>query len=784
MNTQRAVVGAFLLVLSGCPSTPPAGDDGGTVTGGGGGGAVTGGGGGTQTTGSALRFEAASFSFDAVTVGAPATSHTFTVTNGGDDATGALTVSVAGDGFTVSGKTCTAALGAAGTCTIDVSFAPTTVGTRSGRLSVGDGVKASASVALLGSSLAPATISVVGTTTDFGAVLVGTPVIKTFTVTNTGEAPAAMLASTFTGAQAAAFEVVAPSGTDCTAGGMVAAGGTCTVQVKLTPTAGAQRAVLHVAATPGGEALLSLQGVGLRPALLSSAATMHDFGEQESGVVSETWDWVITNDGDVPSGVVAVTVAAPISKGTDTCNGRAIQPGQSCIVGLAITPLYGTTLTDPTLTATPGGSLTVQLTVTPMVRLTLSASNGGRVRTIDGRLDCGASSCSALYGPTASVQVEAVNANGSTVHFARWVEVDTLGYGSACLFNGTGQTCGFDLYGSTNLRAEFQQKRGNLIFVASGAAPNDGIAALDRRCNSLASAAGINTVAGDGFVAWLSTPSLPLNSRWTVTGGLERVDGRAFAASRADVFAGRIVNPNELDERGRRVTGQVFTGTNADGTTAALNCNSWTTAAVGQQATGGNVSRGGLDWASGIQVACVDPTVQFVCVENTSAGVVINAALPAGAKLIYRTAPVARPATRAAADAICAANKPPFATSRTFVALLATVGTSASSRLNQQAVYFRPDGERVGVGYELGSGRIETGVWAFADGSLQTTEASVWSGAESVGALGTNATTCNDWTSSTGTVALGSSGYANAAFFGSSLTTGCSGTAALYCVEP
>lgn len=82
------------------------------------------------------------------------------------------------------------------------------------------------------------------------------------------------------------------------------------------------------------------------------------------------------------------------------------------------------------------------------------------------------------------------------------------------------------------------------------------------------------------------------------------------------------------------------------------------------------------------------------------------------------------------------------------------------------------------------SGRLETGVWTFADGSLQISGTNVWAGANDLSALGTNATTCNDWTSATGTVALGNSGYANLYFFGTSETAGCSGTAALYCVEP
>ena len=70
-----------------------------------------------------------------------------------------------------------------------------------------------------------------------------------------------------------------------------------------------------------------------------------------------------------------------------------------------------------------------------------------------------------------------------------------------------------------------------------------------------------------------------------------------------------------------------------------------------------------------------------------------------------------------------------------------------------------------------------------AEKPLQIAGTNVWAGATGVGQLGTNATTCNDWTSNTGTVSLGSSSYATTSFFGT-ITAGCGGTAALYCVEP
>lgn len=699
---------------------------------------------------------------------------------GGDDVSDVVGRS---EGFSIGAKTCQAALAPAATCTVEVAFQPGTAGTRSGRLTLSDGTNASGSARLLGTGLEPATLSLLpatGSSADYGSVVVGANLVRTFSVTNSGQSAAQMLSITLTGAQAAAFTVVAPSAMDCVVGGLVAAGASCTVQVRLSPTAGAQSASLGVEGMPGGQVTLPLRGKGLRPAALASTTPSHDFGGVQNGA-SQPFAWVITNGGDESTGVLSVTLPVNFGAASDACTGQRLGAAQSCTVGVK---MMANSVSLPG-TGTPGGMVSLDVMGAPMFRLTIASTGGGVVQTDDGRLmNCGATTCSALYAPSVTVTVLAVNQNGSNLRFIGWS--NDSNYADSC--SSGGATCSFALYGSTTLVAEFKRTQGNLIFVSSTTvSAGSGLSAFDQRCNALASAAGINNAAGNSFVAWASTASIPLSTRWTATGGLERIDGRPFALSRAELFAGRVINPNNLDDTGARLSALsvIWTGTNDDGSASAANCRAWTSTQVAASGLTGRAEGGPGLWTSLVDQGCADPSFRIACVQNGSNTTLVNPAPPANAKIAYRTGPVARPNSRAAADSVCAANKPPAFSGRTFVALIATAGTTAARRIDQQATYYRFDGARPGRGADLSLGKLESGLWTRVDGVSETGSVSVWTGADSVSALGTSASTCGDWTSPAGTVVLGQANYSDALFFGyGNPVAGCAGAHALYCIEP
>jgi hypothetical protein len=70
-------------------------------------------------------------------VGATSTAKTFVLTNNQTVALTSIAISTTGD-FAVSATTCTTSLAAKGKCTINVTFTPTALGTRTGQLNVSD----------------------------------------------------------------------------------------------------------------------------------------------------------------------------------------------------------------------------------------------------------------------------------------------------------------------------------------------------------------------------------------------------------------------------------------------------------------------------------------------------------------------------------------------------------------------------------------------------------------------------------------------------------------------
>ena len=89
----------------------------------------------------------------------------------------------------------------------------------------------------------------------------------------------------------------------------------------------------------------------------------------------------------------------------------------------------------------------------------------------------------------------------------------------------------------------------------------------DSQCNSLATAAGINDVTGNAFVAWMSDATSNARARLGASArGWVRMDGRPFADTQSDLFSNNVVfHPIRLDENGTDPGRQlVLTGANTD----------------------------------------------------------------------------------------------------------------------------------------------------------------------------------------------------------------------------
>src|SRR5262249_19255334 len=141
------------------------------------------------------------------------------------------------------------------TCTLSVTFNPTSSGNKDASLSVTTTQGGSATASLTGKGLAPAMLQFTPTTSyDFGTVNVGsTAAAVTFKLTNSGDLTTSTI-STSTSGMTAEFGI-----TNGCNGITLAAAATCSVTVSFSPTVwGTQSFSLTATAATGGSAMLSV----------------------------------------------------------------------------------------------------------------------------------------------------------------------------------------------------------------------------------------------------------------------------------------------------------------------------------------------------------------------------------------------------------------------------------------------------------------------------------------------------------------------------------------------
>jgi len=310
---------------------------------------------------------------------------TVTVANGGGSPTGGISAAItpANPEFSVSGTTCAVGLLPLGTCTVTVTFAPVTDGTKTAVLAVTD---AGAPAGTL-----PTTVTITGVATglsnlvitggpDLGTVAlgdVGIPV--TFTVKNTGGTDATGVSVT---SNNAAF-VLGNDG--CTGQTLAKTTGTCTVTLTFAPSAtglpGAYSGLLTATAAGTNPFNLPVTATATTPAILTIAPNPLAFNGIALNTQSAAGTLIITNTGGASTG--AITVPAGLGNGFllsgNTCSAPLL-PTQTCTISITYTPGAITQSTWTfTVTSASGATATAQLTGTgkqPNV-LTLYAQGGG-----------------------------------------------------------------------------------------------------------------------------------------------------------------------------------------------------------------------------------------------------------------------------------------------------------------------------------------------------------------------------------------------------------------------
>jgi kumamolisin len=187
-------------------------------------------------------------------LGSTSTAKALTLKNNGNATLTINSITTTGD-FAVSSKTCGTTLTVGSSCTIDVTFTPTQVGSRTGTLSVNDNAQGSPQTASLSGTGTPAATLTPASAT-FAKTKVGSDsAAKTFTLTNKQKTSLTGISASTTGN----FNI---TGTTC--GSSLAANAKCTFSVVFAPAkTGIQTGTLQVSdSAPGGPEVSNLTGTG------------------------------------------------------------------------------------------------------------------------------------------------------------------------------------------------------------------------------------------------------------------------------------------------------------------------------------------------------------------------------------------------------------------------------------------------------------------------------------------------------------------------------------------
>ena len=170
-------------------------------------------------------------------VGTTSAAQAVTLSNTGNAALSITSIAVTGTnaGDFAQTNNCGTSVAAGASCTINVTFTPAATGTRTGTLTITDNASGSPQTVGLtgtGGSVSAPAVSLSPTNLTFASQTVGTTsTAQAVTLSNTGSAPLSITSIAITGTNAGDFGQTNNCGTS------VAAGASCAINVRFTPTA-------------------------------------------------------------------------------------------------------------------------------------------------------------------------------------------------------------------------------------------------------------------------------------------------------------------------------------------------------------------------------------------------------------------------------------------------------------------------------------------------------------------------------------------------------------------
>jgi hypothetical protein len=325
----------------------------------------------------AVSLSTSSLSFASQQVGTTSASQSLTLTNtGGGTLDLSATITTTGD-FSQSNN-CGSSLAAGASCSIDVTFAPTAAGLRTGTVRISSNAPGSPhTVSLTGTGVAP-TLSFSPASLDFGDQRVGTTsAAQTVTVGNQNGAEVVFSSISVSGDFAQTNNCPARLAVDAS----------CTLSVTFTPTAAGPRSgvVTVLSDATGSPHTVPLAGRGTTGPAVALAPTSVNFPGNPLNLDCPTKDVTLTNSGDEPLTITNITVTEEFSQIND-CGGR-LAAGASCLIGIKFQPqkvgLKTGTLTVITNAPTSPHTVALSGTGTPVCQLLAATRSTTLLRGTD-----------------------------------------------------------------------------------------------------------------------------------------------------------------------------------------------------------------------------------------------------------------------------------------------------------------------------------------------------------------------------------------------------------------
>lgn len=217
------------------------------------------------------------------------------------------------------------------TCTVEVSFKPTSTGTKNTTLRFYSNASNGSpyNISLTGVGINPV-ISISPASKNFGDVSVGTESSQSFTVRNTGVGTLTIYSMTLSDPINYSIDQSGCS--------TIPANGTCLFTVTFRPSfTGQQNSTLTVTSNASnGTQNIQLTGNGIGALLIIDPATA-DYGEVDVGL-SSIKSFTISNIGNTPSIISSVTLLDSLNYTVveNTCT--TLQPGNFCTIAVAFNP--------------------------------------------------------------------------------------------------------------------------------------------------------------------------------------------------------------------------------------------------------------------------------------------------------------------------------------------------------------------------------------------------------------------------------------------------------------